>query len=87
MGLGFNNGQYVQCDIGYADAHDAEGFPANLTGSDASLIIRSRGGDWESYSQQEDTSSYLSVYRRNTDGTQGPRCWGELKISFNWEGR
>lgn len=89
MGVGFDTGQYVQCKLGYEDTRDAEGFPAPLSGGDTQLFIKSRGGtDWESYSLPEDSSAYVSVYNRNADRSQGSdRCWGETKISFNWEGR
>lgn len=88
IGVGFDDGQYVQCEFGYADAHDSYGFPMPLSGSDTSVRMQVRGGaDQWMYSMPEDSSAYLTVSARNPDGTVGEQCWGESKTSFNYEGK
>ena len=84
-------GQYVRCTLGYTDAIGADGFPS-IEGDQSRYRLSERGGcgmtDWESeYGVPEECSSYVRVFARNADGTNGQMCFGEAKITFNWDGR
>lgn len=89
-GAGFDLGEYVYCTVGYADAIGADGFPS-IEGDAFRYRVSSRGGgcwmgDWDTYySHGEDCSAYVRVFARNADGTAGAQCFGEAKITFNWQ--
>lgn len=90
-GAGFTRGEYVRCTIGYRNQLSADGFPT--IGSDWNkFILRQRGNgaltDWENeWSYEEDSSSYIRIFAKKADGTQGNQCYGEQKVSFNYDGK
>lgn len=88
-GEGFYNGQYVRCSLGYADSIAFDGFP-NMDGQSFKYILKHRGAgpfsDWDvSYFNSEEAVSYVEIFARNADGTQGNQCFGEAKIIFNYD--
>lgn len=90
-GAGFTRGEYVRCTIGYRNQLSADGFPT--IGSDWNkFILRQHGNgaltDWENeWSYEEDSSSYIRIFAKKADGTQGNQCYGEQKVSFNFDGK
>jgi hypothetical protein len=89
-GVAFYNGENVGCVIGYADTLGADHLPVVPSDTDLyHLKITNPTGinDWDSgYNQPEDNSSYVNIFAKKADGTDGARCYGSSKIIFNWEG-
>ncbi|PJL52329.1 hypothetical protein B9Y60_10540 [Stenotrophomonas maltophilia] len=90
-GIGYTQGEYARCVIGYRNILAADGFPS-INGDESKFLLRQRGNgaltDWDnSWSTADDSSSYLRVFAKNADGTQGQQCYGEQKVSFNYEGK